>query len=89
MGDSPRSSVTRRLASSVLGPSMLTLRDIAQFLGVEYRTIQKWRAEGVLPPADFAMGRVVRWRRATVEAFIADRAGMGRTVPEQEVRHAS
>lgn len=80
MSDSPSSGSVAvrhadalRLAGSVIGQGMLTLRGIAAKLAVDYRTVQKWRAEGTLPPADFAIGKVVRWRPETVERFIRGR----------------
>ncbi len=65
------------LAESALGPSLLAMSDIADHLGVTKRTIQAWRADGGLPPPDFAMGKVVRWRRATIETWIKRRAATG------------
>jgi predicted DNA-binding transcriptional regulator AlpA len=70
-------TAAKRLAASALGESMMELGEIAELLGVEYRTVQKWRADGALPPADFSLGRVVRWKPATIAAFIRSRASDG------------
>jgi hypothetical protein len=67
----------QRLSASALGESMVGLKDIAGFCGVTYRTAQQWRAQGVLPPPDFAVGKVIRWRRETVLGFVNGRAGGG------------
>ncbi len=66
-----------RLAESALGPSMLTMTDIAEHVGVTKRAIQAWRADGALPPPDFVMGKVIRWRRATIERWLAVRSAAG------------
>jgi predicted DNA-binding transcriptional regulator AlpA len=75
MTEQVKASAIRRLALSALGPVMLDMKGIARHLGVQYRTVQNWRADGTLPAPDFCTGRVVRWRLATVARFIADRAG--------------
>ena len=51
---------------------LLTVRDIAQLLGVSPGTIRRWRREGKLPPA-VEIGGVVRWRADAIGAWIADR----------------
>jgi len=61
-----------RLAASALGDSMMTLRDVAAHLGVSVPTTKRWRADGVLPPADFAHGGIVRWSSRTIGRWIAD-----------------
>jgi len=54
---------------------MATMRDIAKRCAVSLRTVQAWRAEGTLPPPDFVQGKVIRWRRSSIDQFIASRAG--------------
>ena len=46
---------------------MVDMADVAKHVGVTKRAIQAWRADGALPPPDFAMGKVVRWRLATIK----------------------
>lgn len=70
-------SEAARLAESALGPTMLTMGDIAEHVGVTKRAIQAWRADGVLPAPDFCLGRVVRWRRATIEQWLSSRSAAG------------
>ena len=65
------------LARSILGESMVAMGDIAVVLGVTYRCVQSWRKQGVLPPPDFAQGKVVRWRRSTIERFLKTRSAAG------------
>ncbi len=59
-----------QLAASAMGASMLRLSDVAKLLGIGDSTAKHWRAEGKLPPADFAMGGIVRWRASTIERWI-------------------
>jgi len=47
----------------------LRVRDVAELIGVNARTVRRWRSEGVLPPA-LAIEGVVRWRAEDVEAWL-------------------
>ena len=67
----------KRLAESVLGDAMVGMADIARHAGVTYRTVQAWRQDGILPPPDFSVGKVVRWRRKTIEDWIRSRSAAG------------
>jgi len=66
----------QRLAQSALGDSMFTLQDIAGRCSVTYRCVQGWRKQGLLPPPDFALGKVIRWRRSTIDKFIDHQAAI-------------
>jgi excisionase family DNA binding protein len=46
---------------------------MAELMGVSKRLIFRWRAEGKLPPYDFAEGQTKRWRLTTVTAWIEQR----------------
>lgn len=49
----------------------LTIRDLAEILGISVATLYRWRAEGVdLPPA-IELGSRLRWRRESVDAWAA------------------
>ena len=68
-----------RIARSALGPTMIDMRAIANCAGVTYRCVQAWRKKGELPPPDFALGGVIRWRPSTIQEFLKSRsAGMVR-----------
>jgi predicted DNA-binding transcriptional regulator AlpA len=54
---------------------MLTARDLAALLAIGRRTLQSWRATGKLPPPDVAIGKILRWRRKTIENWITANAG--------------
>lgn len=51
--------------------TLLTVKDLAALLNVGKRTIWKWR-DGHRLPSPIKVGRVVRWRRADIESWIAD-----------------
>lgn len=54
---------------------MLTMQDIADRLGIDRASVQKYRTRGELPPADQMIGRTPVWRPATVERWIRRRPG--------------
>lgn len=66
-------AAARQLATSALGPSMMSIADIARHLGVSTRTVKRWRADGEVPDPDFENRGVVRWRPSTIEAWIKKR----------------
>ena len=53
---------------------LLTVRDLSEVLGVDRRTIRRWRQRGELPPA-FEAGGVIRWRQEVIEAWVLEREG--------------
>ena len=48
---------------------LLNVRDVAQALGMSERTVWRLSAIGDIPPP-IRIGRNVRWRRVTIEAWI-------------------
>ena len=50
----------------------MTVRDVADALGVSERSVWRWSAGSVLPPP-VRVGRSVRWSRKTIEQWLADR----------------
>ena len=50
---------------------LLTPRDVADLLGVTIQTLAVWRCEGRYALPYVKAGRLVRYRRADVDAFIA------------------
>ena len=52
---------------------LMTIRDLSAMLGVPIDTLYGWRHRG-LGPAGYRIGRHVRYRRATVEAWLARQA---------------
>lgn len=53
---------------------MLSLRDIARRVGLSLRTVAAWRAEGYLCRPDLVHGKTVRWKRETVETWLAQQS---------------
>jgi len=51
---------------------LLTIEDLAEYLGVPVATLYAWRYRRQGPPG-FRVGRYVRFRRSDVEAWIEDR----------------
>jgi excisionase family DNA binding protein len=48
---------------------LLKASEVADRLGIHVRTVWKWTAEGELP-APFRLGRITRWRRRDVDAYL-------------------
>lgn len=53
-----------------LAPMLYTAAEVADALGVSERFVWKQHAAGVMPAA-VKLGRLVRWPKAAVEAWIA------------------
>ena len=62
-------------------PEWLTLGQAARFLGVAQSTIRKWSDDGKVA-AFYTPGGHRRFRRADLEAFIADSRPAARRVPD-------
>jgi excisionase family DNA binding protein len=64
----------RRSAASDARASveLMTVQDVARYLGVPVGTLRNWRVTGDGPPAA-RIGRHVRYRRADVESWVAER----------------
>ena len=52
---------------------LMTITDLATLLGVPVDTLYGWRHRGI-GPAGYRIGRHVRYRRTTVEAWLARQA---------------
>lgn len=52
---------------------LLTEKQVAEYLNVTVRTVQRWRAEGMGPPVLYAY-RSPRYRKADVDAWLQRRA---------------
>jgi len=51
---------------------LLTVEELASYLGVPVATLYQWRHRGEGPPG-FRVGRYIRYRRNDVEQWIRDR----------------
>jgi excisionase family DNA binding protein len=52
-------------------PAMLDVREVAALLKCSARTVTRLEETGAMPPA-VRLGRLCRWNRAAIEAWIAD-----------------
>jgi predicted DNA-binding transcriptional regulator AlpA len=57
--------------SSIPSLSILNARDTAKLLRIGIRTFWRWVQAGQFPPPDVRLGRVLRWRRETIDAWLA------------------
>jgi excisionase family DNA binding protein len=48
---------------------LMTVEDLAEYLGLPIATIYKQRSEGTGPPG-YRVGKFVRWRRSEVDAWL-------------------
>ncbi|HEY8666966.1 MAG TPA: helix-turn-helix domain-containing protein [Tepidisphaeraceae bacterium] len=52
-------------------PMLMTVDDLADALAVGTRTVWRWVSMGTFPAPDLSIGgKLRRWRRSTVEAWI-------------------
>lgn len=68
---------------------LLTKAELALLLGVSARTLERWRTAGTFPEPVALSPRVIRYRRADVEAHLgldlhAEAEASGMTLPEPE-----
>ena len=59
------------------GEELIRTAEVALLLGVEPRTLAAWRQRGVGPVPLRLTSRIVRYRRADVLAWAAQRRGVG------------
>jgi len=51
-------------------PALLRAAEVANYLNIGARTLWRWTSAGRFPRPDLREGRVVRWRRQTVEDWL-------------------
>jgi predicted DNA-binding transcriptional regulator AlpA len=49
---------------------LLSITDLVQILNVSRRAVERMRSAGKLPPPDLHVGRMPRWKAATIRAWI-------------------
>lgn len=49
---------------------LVDVREVARLVGIVERTVWSWAKTGRLPGPALRNGRVVRWRRADLEAWL-------------------
>lgn len=62
-------------SNDISGPhdtdSLLTPVEFAAYLRIGKRTFHTWKAAGRLPVPDLQIGKSLRWRRSTVDRWLA------------------
>jgi predicted DNA-binding transcriptional regulator AlpA len=53
-----------------VGRLALRPKDLETAIGVDERTIQRWRSSGKFPKPDIAIGRTLLWRVETINAWL-------------------
>ncbi len=60
-----------------------SIHDLADYLGVPIKTIRSWRLRGT-GPVGIRVGKHIRYRRADIEAWLAERADLSPHEREEE-----
>lgn len=55
-------------------PVLLTKQDLCRAIGCGMRTLAEYRATGRFPSPDLHVGKMPRWRTATLDAWIEKQA---------------
>lgn len=76
IADARALELLERIAVAVEGRShgldaLLTARQLAALLQIDARTLRQLRHEGAVPPPIMVGGRSPRWKRATIEEWLA------------------
>lgn len=64
-----------RLAPAI--EPLLTLADVADALAVSRRVVERLKASGKLPPPDVRIGKLPRWKPATIRRWIDQQCEAG------------
>ncbi|HMI34345.1 MAG TPA: helix-turn-helix domain-containing protein, partial [Propionibacteriaceae bacterium] len=64
---------TERVMNEVADERLMTIADLSMMLGVPIDTLYGWRHRGE-GPRGYRVGRHVRYRRSSVEAWLEDQA---------------
>ena len=68
---SPGVGVGALPATRSIACDFLTVRDVAERLQVDVKTVRRWRHEGKLPRA-FSNGSIIRWQSEDIDAWIEE-----------------
>lgn len=53
------------------GQQYLTIREVGEYIGISFRTLEGWKRNGYLPPHIALTRKVHKWRRADIDAWLA------------------
>ena len=68
----------REVPPEVAGDRYVSADEWANFCGVTKRQIFRWISAGHLPPFDFRLGQVRRWKMSTLKKWNDDQTARGR-----------
>lgn len=59
-----------KTADSISFDPLLSISDLVRILNIGRRTLERMISSGEFPSADIRIGKLPRWRRATLSAWI-------------------
>lgn len=65
----------KTFSADELGDPLWPIARVAALLSVDHKTIRRWVARGMFPVPMRLVGNARRWRRSTINAWIAEREG--------------
>lgn len=68
-----KSSFLNKATSGVTFPDTMSPNDAAAYLGIKTTTLAMWRSTKRYPLSYIKVGRLVQYRRAHLDAFLASR----------------
>lgn len=60
--------------SAVLEPRLLKAEEVCRYLSISPNTLRRMVAQGLLPPAQALSGKVVRWDKRQIDAYLDNKA---------------
>lgn len=73
--------MTKNVSAETRLPVLLSVVELAEYLGVPVSTIHYWRGTEQGPPG-FKIGKQLRFRSVDVARWLEERAGRGAPLPE-------
>ena len=68
-------NATDNTATHAADGRLLSIADLIGLTGLGERTLRRWLTTGLLPVPDYRLGgKHLRWRRSTIEAWLANQA---------------
>jgi excisionase family DNA binding protein len=74
---SPVETLGKAGRASGIVPALLSDESLAAYLDISPRLVRQWRTTGDIPAPAILPGRLTRWRRADIDAWLASLATKG------------
>jgi predicted DNA-binding transcriptional regulator AlpA len=74
--------LVRQIAPEIADDRLIDVYQWAAACGVSVRQIYRWITLAQIPSAEFALGRVRRWRLSTLKAWLEANSGSGESARE-------